>query len=338
MTDSCSFLFVPGRISLERGHTTWSTQCDHLAHVVLNDLSLFLIFFSLFLERFLSLSLYFQLFLLSFFGRWGVGRWCDWADWGWTCYDSDVLAFLERGGAGAKASTGKAVEDTSGHQAAAARQTEAAAYPKEEEREEEEAYHDTPTSNIRQIIARRLTESKSQIPHEYARIEVDMSAASKLRKQIMGETGSKFSLNDVILKASGLSLRAVPEVNTTFVNGEATVQPSVDISVAVASPRGLITPIVTRSESRSVLDIAGTVQELAGRARDGKLKPHEFQGGSFSVSNLGMFGVSEFSAVINPPQTCILAVGTIRPRIHPETHVCGLLFSFFAACRASRAK
>lgn len=188
--------------------------------------------------------------------------------------------------------------------------------------EEEITFEDRPTSNIRQIIARRLTESKSQIPHEYARMEVDMTAVVRLRKRKIEETGSRFSLNDVIIRAAGLALRAVPELNTTFINGDTVTQAQVDISVAVASPRGLITPIVTSSDSRSVQDIASTVAELAARAREGKLQPHEFQGGSFSVSNLGMFGVSEFSAVINPPQTCILAVGTIRPHILPDTQVC----------------
>jgi len=132
-----------------------------------------------------------------------------------------------------------------------------------------------------------------------------------LRKEAIAAGIPKFSLNDVIIKAAGLALRLVPAVNATLApDGGIRQLGDVDISVAVSTPGGLITPIVTGADGRSVGDIAATITELASRARTGGLAPHEFQGGSFSVSNLGMYGVGSFSAVINPPQACILAVGT----------------------------
>jgi pyruvate dehydrogenase complex dihydrolipoamide acetyltransferase long form len=181
-------------------------------------------------------------------------------------------------------------------------------------------YTDIPASNIRKIIASRLTESKTQIPHAYATIDVDVTAMMKWRKETIEATGEKFSVNDVIIKSSALALRSVPEVNVALgEDGEPVRLSTVDISVAVATPTGLITPIVFGADSLGVTGISGTVRELAGRARDGGLKPEEFQGGTFSVSNLGMFGITAFSAVINPPQSCILAVGGTRPVVCAET-------------------
>lgn len=174
-------------------------------------------------------------------------------------------------------------------------------------------YTDTPTTTIRKVIAARLTESKTTIPHSYTSIDVDMGALMKLRTTMKEDHGIKFSFNDAIIKASAIALRTNPAVNSQFSNGEVIQQPTVDISVAVATPTGLITPIVTGADGRGLTNISSTVRELAGRAREGKLQPHEFQGGSFSVSNLGMMGITKFSAVINPPQACILAVGAPRP-------------------------
>lgn len=181
-------------------------------------------------------------------------------------------------------------------------------------RRDRPAYTDIPASNIRKVIANRLTESKTTIPHAYQSIDVNITGLMKLRKQVIEETGQKFSLNDVIIKSSALALRMVPEVNAMLDNNNDVVQlPTVDISVAVASDNGLITPIITGADGRGVTNISATVREMAGRAREGKLLPEEFQGGTFTISNLGMFGITSFSAVINPPQACILAVGGTRP-------------------------
>lgn len=139
-----------------------------------------------------------------------------------------------------------------------------------------------------------------------------------MRKTLIEQTGTKFSLNDVIIKASALALRAVPEVNSALVDGEVVKNGTVDISIAVATPSGLITPIVASADGRGLGDISSTIKELAGRAKEGKLRPEEYIGGTFSVSNLGMFGISSFSAVINPPQACILAVGGTRPVVTGE--------------------
>lgn len=128
------------------------------------------------------------------------------------------------------------------------------------------------------------------------------------------------SVNDLVIKSAALALRDVPEVNYKWDKASGSAKPSaggVDISVAVATPNGLITPIVTNADNRGLSNISATVRDLATRARDGKLKPEEYQGGSFSISNLGMFGISEFSAVINPPQACILAVGAGISKIVP---------------------
>jgi pyruvate/2-oxoglutarate dehydrogenase complex dihydrolipoamide acyltransferase (E2) component len=174
-------------------------------------------------------------------------------------------------------------------------------------------YTDTPVSGVRKVIATRLTESKTQFPHAYATVEVDVTEMMKWRKDVIEETGTKFSVNDVIVKSAALALRSVPEVNSALgSDGEPVRLNTVDISIAVATPTGLITPIVTNADGRGVTGISAEIRDLAGRAREGKLMPHEYQGGTFSISNLGMFGITAFSAVINPPQACILAVGGTR--------------------------
>jgi len=175
---------------------------------------------------------------------------------------------------------------------------------------ESASYVDIPLTNMRRVIATRLTESKSTIPHAYASIDSDMSAVTELRQKLKAD-GVKVSVNDFIIKASALALQRVTKVNAIWDNG-AKISPTVDISVAVATPTGLITPIVKGATFLSVDQISEVVKELAGRAKIGKLKPEEYQGGSFSISNLGMFGVSEFTAVINPPQVAIMAIGGSR--------------------------
>ncbi|XP_037070270.1 pyruvate dehydrogenase protein X component, mitochondrial-like [Pollicipes pollicipes] len=169
-----------------------------------------------------------------------------------------------------------------------------------------------PLTSMRKTIAKRLTQSKTEIPHAYMQCEARIDRLLSLRKQLKTE-GVQASLNDYIIKTVALALRLHPEVNCVW-NGEQLERAAdVDVAVAVATDAGLITPIVRGAAGRSVAEIGRLVQELAGRARDGKLRPHEFQGGTFTISNLGMFGVDEFSAIINPPQCGILAVGGGRP-------------------------
>ncbi|XP_066276776.1 pyruvate dehydrogenase protein X component-like [Branchiostoma lanceolatum] len=181
---------------------------------------------------------------------------------------------------------------------------------------EEDEYVDIPHTNMRRTIAKRLTQSKTTVPHAYSSIDCDMDSVLRLRKQLQG-SGVKVSVNDFIIKAVGKALKSVPEVNAQWTGEAVQLLSNVDISVAVATDKGLITPIVTDVPSRGLQNISETVKELAGRARIGKLQPQEYQGGTFSVSNLGMFGISQFSAIINPPQACIMAIGGSRILVEP---------------------
>jgi len=172
-------------------------------------------------------------------------------------------------------------------------------------------YVEIPNNNIKKITAKRLTESKQDVPHFYLSVECVLdnllSARKELNEKANGEY--KLSVNDFIVKAAAMALKAYPAANVSWNDDAVHQYLHSDISVAVATPNGLITPIVKQAEGKGLRAISDEVKELAGRAREGKLKPEEFQGGSFSISNLGMFGVKEFSAIINPPQSCILAVG-----------------------------
>lgn len=170
-------------------------------------------------------------------------------------------------------------------------------------------YEDEPASTMRKVIAKRLTESRAYVPHGFTTMSADLAAVGALRKSLAADYGVKVSVNDVVIKAAALALRDVPRANSSWDGATCVPNASVDISVAVATPSGLITPIVTDAAGKGLTVISSEVRDLATRARDGKLKPEEFQGGTFTVSNLGMFGISEFSAVVNPPQACILAVG-----------------------------
>ncbi|KAM4733734.1 pyruvate dehydrogenase protein X component, mitochondrial [Anableps anableps] len=175
-------------------------------------------------------------------------------------------------------------------------------------------FTEIPATNIRRVIAQRLTESKTTIPHAYASIDCDMAAVMKLRKDLAKDQ-IKVSVNDFIIKAAAVTLKEMPEVNVTWSDDGPHPLDSIHISVAVATDRGLITPIIRDAANKGVQEISATAKVLAQKARDGKLLPEEYQGGSFSISNLGMFGISGFSAVINPPQACILAVGTSRTEL-----------------------
>ena len=172
-------------------------------------------------------------------------------------------------------------------------------------------YTEIPNNNIKKVTAKRLTESKSTVPHFYLSVDIELDNLLAARKELNEKANGayKLSVNDFIVKACAMALKAYPAANVSW-NDDAVHQfHSSDISVAVATPNGLITPIVKAAETKGLAEISAEVKELAGRAREGKLKPHEFQGGTFSLSNLGMFGVKHFNAIINPPQACILAVG-----------------------------
>jgi len=177
-----------------------------------------------------------------------------------------------------------------------------------------------PVSGMRATIARRLVEAKSTVPEYYLSVDVQMDAISELRSTLnaaLAASGSKLSVNDFIIKASALACQQVPECNSQWAGDVIRQFSSVDVSVAVATEGGLITPIVASADTKGLKAISDDVKRLAAKARDGKLQPHEYQGGTFSVSNLGMGGVRSFVAVINPPQSCILAVGETRPVVVP---------------------
>jgi len=178
-------------------------------------------------------------------------------------------------------------------------------------------YEARPNSGFRKTIARRLTEAKQTIPHFYLTIDCRIDALLELRKRYNDSAagaGGKASVNDFVIRAAALALRKVPDANVSWSDDAILAYKEVDISVAVATPNGLITPIIKQADTKSLRQIAAEMRDLAVRARDGKLKPAEFQGGTFSISNLGMYGIREFAAVINPPQSCILAVGNGEQR------------------------
>lgn len=167
-------------------------------------------------------------------------------------------------------------------------------------------------SNIRKTIARRLTEAKQTIPHIYLTVDIRLDALLKLRGELnkgLESRGVKLSVNDLLIKALAVALEATPKCNVTFLGNEMVSYKRADISVAVSTPSGLITPIIRDAANLSLSKISTQMKELAGRAKDNKLKPEEYQGGTASISNMGMFGIKQFDAVINPPQGMILAVG-----------------------------
>ncbi|XP_076179129.1 dihydrolipoyllysine-residue acetyltransferase component of pyruvate dehydrogenase complex [Ptiloglossa arizonensis] len=175
-------------------------------------------------------------------------------------------------------------------------------------------YEDIPVSNIRSVIAKRLGESKSTIPHSYAFIDIKIDKLNEIRSELKAEN-INVSINDFITKAVAHALVECPSINTLYQNDQIIRMPKVDISVAVATENGLITPIVFDTAAKSLTNISKNIRELAEKARNGRLKPEEFQGGTFTISNLGMFGIKQFSAIINPPQTAILAVGGGREEL-----------------------
>ncbi|MFP6708056.1 MAG: pyruvate dehydrogenase complex dihydrolipoamide acetyltransferase [Alphaproteobacteria bacterium] len=171
-------------------------------------------------------------------------------------------------------------------------------------------------SSMRKIIARRMTESKQQAPHFYLTVDCEIDALLALRKQLNDKADGayKLSVNDLVIKAAAVALMKVPDANVGYSEEGLRRYRNADISVAVASEKGLITPIIRNSNGKGLEAISKEMRELAQKANDGKLTPEEYQGGSFSISNLGMFGIKQFDAVINMPQGCILAVGAGEQR------------------------
>jgi pyruvate dehydrogenase E2 component (dihydrolipoamide acetyltransferase) len=200
-----------------------------------------------------------------------------------------------------------------------------------------------PLSMMRKAIARRLTESKQTVPHFYLTIDVDADPLVALREQLNAELAAgaeagkdtpKLSLNDLLVKACAVALRRVPECNAQFSPDAILVHKRVDISVAVAVSEGLVTPVVRDADKKSLVAISTEVRELAVRAKAKKLKPEEMANGTFSISNLGMFGIDEFAAVINPPEGAILAVGQVRrePVVKGDSVVPGRRMAMTLSC------
>ncbi|HWD56694.1 MAG TPA: 2-oxo acid dehydrogenase subunit E2 [Stellaceae bacterium] len=172
-----------------------------------------------------------------------------------------------------------------------------------------------PHSQMRRVIARRLTESKQNVPHFYETIDCEIDELLRIRKVLNdGDKNLNVSVNDFVIRAAGLALRQVPAANASWSDDAIILWERADIAMAVALEDGLITPIVRGADLKGLQQIAAETKDLAQRARAGKLKLEEFQGGTFSISNLGMYGIREFAAVINPPQGGILAVGAGAPR------------------------
>jgi pyruvate dehydrogenase E2 component (dihydrolipoamide acetyltransferase) len=172
-------------------------------------------------------------------------------------------------------------------------------------------------SNMRKTIARRLTEAKQTIPHIYLTVDIRLDALLKLRGELnkgLESRGVKLSVNDMMIKALAVALIEVPECNVSISGDQLLKYSRADISVAVSIPGGLITPIVAGADTKSLSTIAKEIHDLAARAKEGKLQPHEYQGGTASLSNMGMFGISNFAAVINPPQGMIMAIGAGEKR------------------------
>ena len=183
----------------------------------------------------------------------------------------------------------------------------------------ETPYVEVANSTMRKVIARRLSDSKRDIPHYYLTIECNIDPLLELRDKLNARTGEgpaafKLSVNDFVIRAVALALRAYPDANCSWTDEAIRFYQTVDVAVAVAAPNGLITPIVRNADAKGLAAISNEIKHLAGRARESKLMPEEYVGGGFTVSNLGMYGIKEFAAIINPPQSCLLAVGAAEKR------------------------
>ena len=195
-------------------------------------------------------------------------------------------------------------------------------------------YGDNPVSQMRKVIAKRLGESKFSAPHFYLTSEINMDTAIQARKAINEEEGVKVSFNDMIVKASAYALRKNPNVNASWHGDKITIHKDINIGVAVAIEDGLVVPVVRNVDSLSLPIINAQVKALAGKARNKKLQPAEMQGNTFTISNLGMFDIDEFTAIINPPDACILAVGSIvqKPIVKDGQIVVGNIMKVTLSC------
>jgi pyruvate dehydrogenase E2 component (dihydrolipoamide acetyltransferase) len=165
---------------------------------------------------------------------------------------------------------------------------------------------------MRKTIAKRLSESMFTAPHFYVSMEIEMDAAVSLREQLQAAAETKVSFNDLIVKSCAMALTRFPMVNASWAGDKIVTHDEVHVGIAVSIPDGLITPVVRNADRKSVVEISREVRDLASRARDKKLKPEEFMGSTFTTSNLGMFDVTAFTAIINPPDSAILAIGSVR--------------------------
>ena len=181
-------------------------------------------------------------------------------------------------------------------------------------------YEDRTNSNIRKIIAERLTYSKQSIPHYYVTVSVNVDNLLKLRGKLNTSAKSKISVNDMVIKAASLAAVKVPETNSEWRGDYVRLYKNVHMSIAVQTDHGLMVPVVPNTNLKGLEEIAAEIKDLAARARENKLKPEEISGGTFTISNLGMYGVSNFSAIINPPQACILAVSAAEKRVVVDEH------------------
>lgn len=175
-----------------------------------------------------------------------------------------------------------------------------------------ETYTDEPVSQMRKTIAKRLAESKFTAPHFYLTLEIDMDNAIAMRNQFKALEAGKISFNDMVIKAAALALREHPAVNSSWLGDVIRRNQHVHIGVAVAVDEGLLVPVVRFADGKQLTEIGAEVKEYAQKAKDKKLQPSDWEGNTFTISNLGMFGIEEFTAIVNPPDSCILAVGGIR--------------------------
>ncbi len=191
-----------------------------------------------------------------------------------------------------------------------------------------DSFEEVPVSQMRKVIARRLAESLYSAPHFYLTIEINMDKATSAREAMNQYSPVKLSFNDLVIKASAMALRQHPAINSSWLGDKIRYNQSVHIGMAVAVPDGLLVPVIRNADTKSLSQISAAAKELGGKAKDKKLQPQEMEGSTFSISNLGMFGIDEFTAIINPPNSCILAVGGIKQTpvvVNGEIKVSGIM-------------
>ncbi len=200
--------------------------------------------------------------------------------------------------------------------------------------ENQAAFEDKPVSQMRKVIARRLSESKFGAPHFYLNVEINMDKAIEMRKQVNAVAEVKISFNDFIIRATAAALRQHPVINASWLGDAIRYNKQVNIGVAVAIDEGLIVPVIKNADIKTLSQINTEVKELAGKARDRKLQPEEMQGNTFTISNLGMFGIETFTAIINPPDACIMAVGAIieKPIVKDGNITIGNMMKISLSC------